>query len=465
MHPYSRRALACLHSLDWPALKDAIKYLLKQSFISWPGPSEPILHPAAALISKDSGGADMSSTSSATSSDEAGPSLGAKTNGDHLDSHHVSAADLQAFFPSKRQAGPALGDSWGRRLDSDEDRRAEQRYIFGMLDDFEGQPPFTIQRLAELVLRPTEHHHTLAKYASALKRLLSVTATRDAFPKVMDEEDEDGVALGGDEEIMTNGFSSAASASSGRRSRSSTPVPGSPSTAPLFTPIPFLLKSGDEGMPESMRQGGGSTVANGVDGLIVERDVPGMELGGADRTTEQGVENARRSGAGSGSGKDVMEGIPKAAATTATSATPSATIDGIKHRPSEGEGPASSIAPPPEPIAIEVNSSSARDPTRPLIAGATAPSEEATPLGVPSGRVDELDGIGSEHGSLPAASSGGAKALTSTTVATENGAGSRSGPETEEDGGDEEEEKRALKRVRSDRNLAAIAKGQGQDLS
>lgn len=434
-------------SLDWPALKDAIKHLLKQTFASWPGPSEPILHPAAALISKD-GGADLSSTSSTTSSDEAGPSSERKANGDSGGAAtHVSAADLQAFFPSKRQAGPAMGDSWSRRLNTDEERKAEQRVVFSMLDDFEGQPPFTIQRLSELVLRPTQHHHTLPKYSSALKRLLSVTATRDAFPKLVDEE-EDDIATGGEEEMVTNGFSSASSA--GRRSRSNTPIPGSPSTAPLFTPIPFLLKSGDEGMPALMRQGAAAVVSGtkGTD-IVVEEDVPGMELGGADRTTEEGVENARRNGAGSGSGKDVMQGIPKAGS-AASSSSPTSGL-----HPAD-EGPTSAIAPPSAPIPIEVPTTSTTDPARPSVAGATAPPEEATPLGVPSGRVDELDEVGSEHGSLPTGSGapgGGAKALSSTTATA--GAGQ------EADQSDEEEEKRALKRVRSERNLAAAAKGQG----
>lgn len=42
-------------------------------------------------------------------------------------------------------------------------------------------PPFTIQRLSELILQPTLYH-TPTKYLSAIRRVLSVTAERDSFP-------------------------------------------------------------------------------------------------------------------------------------------------------------------------------------------------------------------------------------------------------------------------------------------
>lgn len=43
-------------------------------------------------------------------------------------------------------------------------------------------PPYTIQRLAELVLRPSDHYRTLPSYLRALDRILSVSSTADAFP-------------------------------------------------------------------------------------------------------------------------------------------------------------------------------------------------------------------------------------------------------------------------------------------
>ncbi|MCJ1394170.1 hypothetical protein MMC18_007048 [Xylographa bjoerkii] len=47
---------------------------------------------------------------------------------------------------------------------------------------FSTSPPHTIQRLAELVLRPSSHYRTLPSYLRALDRVLSVSSTADAFP-------------------------------------------------------------------------------------------------------------------------------------------------------------------------------------------------------------------------------------------------------------------------------------------
>ncbi|MCJ1378837.1 hypothetical protein MMC17_001936 [Xylographa soralifera] len=47
---------------------------------------------------------------------------------------------------------------------------------------FSASPPYTLQRLAELVLRPSSHYRTLPSYLRALDRVLSVSSTADAFP-------------------------------------------------------------------------------------------------------------------------------------------------------------------------------------------------------------------------------------------------------------------------------------------
>ncbi|MCJ1439334.1 hypothetical protein MMC27_008726 [Xylographa pallens] len=47
---------------------------------------------------------------------------------------------------------------------------------------FSASPPYTIQRLAELVLRPSSHYRTLPSYLRALDRVLSVSSTADIFP-------------------------------------------------------------------------------------------------------------------------------------------------------------------------------------------------------------------------------------------------------------------------------------------
>lgn len=339
----------------------------------------------------------------------------------------IRDADIQAFFPSKRRAPPEWGGSWGKRLDTRQDVERERRILFSMLEDFEGQPPFTIQRLSELVLRPTEHHHTLPKYVSAIKRLLSVTATRDAFPAFSSEEEEGeesltaSAAMSGD----TNNGNGTAAASSFFRSRMGTPVPGSPSTAPLFSPIPFLMKSGDEGMPGQEGMGGMS---------IEDGDVPGMELGGADRTTENGVEMAKRSGAGAGSG---------------TSGRAIIESNGVSIHEAEKHVPfvrsATESTPPLSTQLALANSD--------VTAAGNGPSSN-TPLGVPSGMVDELDQLGQKHGQLPPVESGslggGAKALTSTTTSTSKE------EQIDETSPVEDDSMRALKRVRSERHLPSL---------
>ncbi|KAF0436873.1 PPP4R2-domain-containing protein [Gigaspora margarita] len=52
-----------------------------------------------------------------------------------------------------------------------------------MLDEFE-KPPFTIQRTAELLLRPFQHHKTLVKWLRALEKVLMVQSSVDEFPPV-----------------------------------------------------------------------------------------------------------------------------------------------------------------------------------------------------------------------------------------------------------------------------------------
>ncbi|KAL4747380.1 hypothetical protein BDW72DRAFT_182896 [Aspergillus terricola var. indicus] len=47
---------------------------------------------------------------------------------------------------------------------------------------FSSKPPHTIQRLAELILRPNAHYRTLPAYMRALDRVISVTSTADVFP-------------------------------------------------------------------------------------------------------------------------------------------------------------------------------------------------------------------------------------------------------------------------------------------
>lgn len=47
---------------------------------------------------------------------------------------------------------------------------------------FESAPPYTVQRLAELLRHPNAHYRSLSKYLRALQRVLSVSSSTTAFP-------------------------------------------------------------------------------------------------------------------------------------------------------------------------------------------------------------------------------------------------------------------------------------------
>ena len=53
---------------------------------------------------------------------------------------------------------------------------------FTLKTTFSTAPPHTIQRLAELILRPTHHYRTLPSYLRAIDRVISVSSTADLFP-------------------------------------------------------------------------------------------------------------------------------------------------------------------------------------------------------------------------------------------------------------------------------------------
>ena len=50
---------------------------------------------------------------------------------------------------------------------------------------FSSKPPHTIQRLAELILRPNAHYRTLPAYLRAIDRVVCVTSNAGIFPLQM----------------------------------------------------------------------------------------------------------------------------------------------------------------------------------------------------------------------------------------------------------------------------------------
>ncbi|KAG6831170.1 hypothetical protein H0H92_012310 [Tricholoma furcatifolium] len=101
---------------------------------------------------------------------------------------------------------------------TEEQAKELKGYIFAQLDDFDTNPPFTIQRVCELCIHPRQHYTSVGKYLRAVEKSLLVTSTWHSFPP-LSEVDRD-----------PNGRS-VFSLGSTRQSAPSTP---------LFSPIPFL---------------------------------------------------------------------------------------------------------------------------------------------------------------------------------------------------------------------------------
>ncbi|KAF4614996.1 hypothetical protein D9613_003208 [Agrocybe pediades] len=90
--------------------------------------------------------------------------------------------------------------------------------IFVLLDQFEDNPPFTIQRLCELCVDPMRQYKSVGKYLRAVEKTLLVTSTWNSFPPLSESE------------IHSAGRSAIVLGST---------LQSAPST-PLFSPIPFL---------------------------------------------------------------------------------------------------------------------------------------------------------------------------------------------------------------------------------
>ena len=97
--------------------------------------------------------------------------------------------------------------------------------ILEQLESFE-EPPFTIQRLCELLLDPKRHYKSIGKYLRAVEKSILVTSSIDAFPPEVSS--------------TSNG---PANGTTSNNQPQSTPIAfatrSTPST-PLFSPIPFL---------------------------------------------------------------------------------------------------------------------------------------------------------------------------------------------------------------------------------
>ena len=95
-----------------------------------------------------------------------------------LASHPSPPVTVQSTIPdSQSSSTSALADNLPPQLLS------LHSSIRGTLEQcFLQAPPFTVQRLVELILYPTSHYRTLPSFLRAIDRVISVSSTTDEFP-------------------------------------------------------------------------------------------------------------------------------------------------------------------------------------------------------------------------------------------------------------------------------------------
>ncbi|GIJ81814.1 hypothetical protein Asppvi_000317 [Aspergillus pseudoviridinutans] len=135
---------------------------------------------------------------------------------------------------------------------------------------FSSKPPHTIQRLAELVLRPNAHYRTLPAYLRAVDRVVCVTSTADIFP--LQTETSAGQANG----VLNGG---------GHSFIFPDHAPGSDESlgGALLTPIPWLTGASSPG------NDGGATLSEGLvsgDSLSLVAQAPHSEQVQSDTASE-----------------------------------------------------------------------------------------------------------------------------------------------------------------------------------
>ncbi|PLB55252.1 hypothetical protein P170DRAFT_432784 [Aspergillus steynii IBT 23096] len=103
---------------------------------------------------------------------------------------------------------------------------------------FASKPPHTIQRLAELILRPTAHYRTLPAYLRAVDRVVSVTSSADVFPLRVQEatSQPNGVMNGGEGSFLLPDHALGSDESLG---------------GALLTPIPWLRNAASPGAEDA----------------------------------------------------------------------------------------------------------------------------------------------------------------------------------------------------------------------
>ncbi|KAH6918959.1 PPP4R2-domain-containing protein, partial [Coprinopsis sp. MPI-PUGE-AT-0042] len=163
-------------------------------------------------------------------------------------------------FPPKKLSQLHLYDPPVNYMTKDEAEEAKQA-INDQLDAFDDNPPFTIQRLAELLLDPKAYYNSVGKYLRAVEKTLLVTSTIDAYPVPATSsagpapshptpemisrlgtngEVGPGIQTGFPITVNPSSSTSVPPPPSPRTLAFSTRQPSSTPASPMFSPIPFL---------------------------------------------------------------------------------------------------------------------------------------------------------------------------------------------------------------------------------
>lgn len=104
------------------------------------------------------------------------------------------------------------------------------------------EPPFTVQRLAELTIKPERHYRTAVKYLRAIHRTLQVSSGMSSFV-------QDTYALSpGPAESSLLGHASTTALNATSPLLQSSP---SPTASPLLSPIPWMAAASNFGDSDS----------------------------------------------------------------------------------------------------------------------------------------------------------------------------------------------------------------------
>lgn len=426
-HIVSTDELPASDDFEWSSFKNDLQARIHAIVADWPSDTPVKLHEEAKRrMTADGKKAQLKATSNGSSTkrhgmdidlesseeeeDEIFPSMSSEVPGLSTDNGSSESGHF-VYHPAKTAPPADRNGSWGRTL-SEAELKDELSLITSMLDEFQSSPPFTIQRLCELLLAPESYNSTKAKFLSSLARILAVTAAHEDFPPI---------SPGQPPFVITNGLQQG-----GVGSQASTGPP-SPGNEPLFSPIPFLRRPG--------------TDQDGQEDAEDVAEVPTLRLD-----------------------EEASSSKPTASSSTEILSAPVSLyspqqVQQIQQQQQQQQRLQQANPPASAP------------------AGASA-TQVQQPLGVPSGRIDELDAIGtgpSDSSSSGVASQketvdtvgsgegqehhmdGAVRPLTSTTT-TPVAPTSSVDPTAAKDDDEESTEARAVKRLRSDINLAASSK-------